>query len=240
MKKYLFLIGILFQSVAFAAINGTNLEFSTSSTDATEYPTAIVTPATNSLTTITVVSRKAAGDPGTPWAQGCAMTWVTHDSVLIASNRRLTVFRSLNAVTSPDSVSIRFAATQTHALWSIDQFTNVDTTGSNGSGAIGNSPTATTGATSPSSISLSAIQNSNSVAFGAQGKDGTGAVAPGSGFTELAETAQAENTAGLQTEYQRNVTDITTTFSNTNWAAIGFEIKSNEAATDTGDFFLEV
>ena len=123
-------------------VSGTCLSSAGSATDATSYATASVTPAANALILASFATRTGiTADPNTPTLTGCGLTWEVVQSVVYdntsSSRRRLTTFRAMGS--SPSTGALTFdcgGQTQTGAVWSIDQFTNVDTSGTNGSGAV--------------------------------------------------------------------------------------------------------
>jgi hypothetical protein len=102
---------------------------------ATVYTTDSITPSANALVLAWVGNEDIFGTPSIPTLTGCGLTWVQIDTVQFG-NLRLTLFRALGASPSSGAVTITFPASEWAAIWSITQFTDTDTSGTNGSGAI--------------------------------------------------------------------------------------------------------
>lgn len=143
-----------------------------SSTDATSYTTASGTPGSNKLQLLAVgaINATAANIP-TPSVTGAGLTWVLVNSVQYdtgGSNRgALFLFRALSASPSSGALTIDFVSqTQTNCEWSWVELDGVDTSGTNGSGAIVQSSTASGTATSLS-VTLAAFGDAtNNAAYG--------------------------------------------------------------------------
>lgn len=132
------------------AITAALLTASGDATDLAAYATASITPTANRLV-LAAVFNEGAGVDETPTLTGNGLTWVqivTFEDG--GANNRFTVFRAMGAAPSAGAVTIDFGGlTQTRCGWSIIEFAAVDTSGTNGSGAVVQSKTATgTGTTS--------------------------------------------------------------------------------------------
>jgi hypothetical protein len=108
-----------------------------------------VTPSANKLLLLTVVTATVGGAATPSSVTGNGLTWVAVNDVA-AGNVRVTVYRSMGASPSAGAVTINYGVAQTNVLWQVAQFSNVNTTGTNGSGAVvqsavgsANSPTVT-------------------------------------------------------------------------------------------------
>lgn len=232
-------------------VSGTCLSSAGSATDATSYATASVSPASNALILASFATRTGiTADPNTPTLTGCGLTWEVVQSVVYdntsTSRRRLTTFRAMGS--SPSSGALTFdcgGQTQTGAVWSIDQFTNVDTSGTNGSGAVVQSAQAAildnsgTPATSLT-VTLGAFSSSNNATFGVLASEFAGSEAPGSGFTQLGFTDNTPDTdLRLLSEWQAtNDTSVDFSFSgpNVGFGGIAIEIKANSGFTIAPNF----
>jgi hypothetical protein len=121
------------------AISASNLTSGGSGTDATSYTTASITPASNALILCTV-ENDVSGVPAVPTVSGCSLTWVQIETCYYdqsGTRFRVTMFRALGASPTSGTLTIDMGgATQGGCGWIVDQFTNTDTTGTNGSGAI--------------------------------------------------------------------------------------------------------
>ena len=130
----------------FPPVVGTNLTSFQDSTDATSYATASITPTANYLVLASVTSSKS-GTPDTPTLSGNSLTWVQYNQIAYdtsGTQRTTTFFRAMGASPSAGALTADFGgATQTACVIVVDQFSGVDTSGTNGSGAIVQSVTGT-------------------------------------------------------------------------------------------------
>ena len=138
-----------------------------STTGGTTQATASATPTANRLQ-IAYVASAAAAAPSTPTCTGQGLTWVqVQTSNFVAGNRRLTVFRAMGPSPTAGALTFDFAGqTQTSVAWGQIEFSGVDTSGSNGSGAVIQAPTPTTvgaGVASIAAPTLSALEHANNV-----------------------------------------------------------------------------
>lgn len=121
------------------AIVGSNLDTNFDNAGHATSTTAVLAPAANALCLVFVGSIAAAAPPIPTLSGGGMTTWTQHDSHLSVTDgtMRISLFRALQAAPgAPAAISIAFGAAQTRATWSVLQFTNVDTSGVNGAGAI--------------------------------------------------------------------------------------------------------
>ena len=112
--------------------------------------------------------------------------------------------------------------------WIVSQWDGVETSGSNGAGAIGQTGSARADAGTGLSVALAPFGNSANVALGAFGVNSNVlAVTPGSGFAEIDEQPANEGGKGdLQTEWAVNRPTINATWPNLSSGALGIEIKA--------------
>ncbi len=114
----------------------TLLTSGTDITAGTGFTTASISPTANNLVLAYVVTTDDASDPTVTGLAGCGLTWVSIASVSFNSSRsRLVVFRALGSP-SPGVVTGTMGATVSSAAWVIEQWADVDTSGTNGSGAV--------------------------------------------------------------------------------------------------------
>ena len=228
MRLIVFIL-ILLTSPAYAdaTLTPSNLTSGASSTDATSYATASISPTAHAIVFVTAYSRQAVGTT-TPTVTGDNLTCATEDSVLQGTNRQTTFIRCRSSATTTGTLTIDFAGnTQTSAAWIVDQFTGSDSTGSAGSGAIVQNPTATTGTSTSTSITLADLSKSSNIYYSVISHDSTDNVTAGGTSTELAETETAENSQTLQSQYGTDTTQTTSWLTNSRaWEAMAFEIKS--------------
>ncbi len=209
------------------AITQTVLTSSANTTDATSWTTASISPTANRLVLAAVSSSLAAG-PAVPTLTGNGLTWVQVNSRTYAGNRRVTVFRAMGASPTTGTVVIDFAGvTQLAAAWIFSEYDGVDTSGTNGSGAIVQSVIAT-GTSAAPAATLAAFGSTSNATYGAFSVNNT------SGFTgEFAEVADV-NVSGLgslMAEWRNdNDTSVTATCTSGDWGVVAIEIKAGAAS----------
>lgn len=204
-------------------------------TDALIYTTAAITSSANGLNLIAIENRQTTQDEPTTVVSG-GLSWTKVASVIIVgSNRRLTVWRFLGQALASTTVVITYLATQTHCQWAILEFTGVDTSGTNGSGAVVQSPTNTNNAASHTVItnSLSAFGSSNNMCYAVfvvnNGVTGT----PASGYTEDYDFQETEDVSTMEIAHKLNDTSPSCTWSLTCSAslAIAIEVKAGASVS---------
>jgi Big-like domain-containing protein/invasin-like protein len=198
------------------------------------YTTASIAPAANALVTVAVRMRRSTG-PLTPAISGGGMTsWTlvtTLDYGTIATpDSRLSVFRAMSASPGSGPISITFSGSISNADWSVSQWTGVDQSGTNGSGAIGQVGSAGADATTSLSKALAAFASPNNVALGVvAAKLAPPAVTPGSGFTEITEATSGESTV-LESEWGTNLSTVSATLSSSTAAGLlAIELKAGSS-----------
>lgn len=215
-----------------AAITATNVVANKSTTDLSSYTTATLTPANNKLYIASVVSKASAGTPNAPTASGGGgLTWVAVSTNTFATNQqRLATFRALKSsgLTS-GTVTFDYAGqTQTSAIWSIEELDGTDLNGTDGSGAIVQSPTPSTGSGVSLATTLAAFRDpTNNVAFGAGGSDANCTFTPGGGFTELSDQTNASagvNSMATEWFLGQKTSVAMTASGSAGWAMAGMEI----------------
>jgi hypothetical protein len=224
------------------AIVGSNLTSGTQDAGSfSSVNTASITPTSNNLVLAAVAIRNGSSTaPTVSSITGNGLTWVQVATIQYdtsgASLRSITVYRALGASPSSGAVTINFSETETAYAYCIDQFSGIDTSGTNGSGAIVQSvtnkdETPPTGLT----VTLAAFASVNNATYGAFGESNGYTQAVGSGFTELA-SPEASTEIGALTEWNSaNDTSVDYSISpNTSQlGGIGIEIKAFVAASPT-------
>jgi hypothetical protein len=230
------------------AISATHLTTNQSGSSATSYNTASITPSANKLVLIAVGHQITASAPVvTPTVSGCGLTWVevaTKPQSAGSVFRRITVFRAMGASPSTGALTIDFGAqSQLRCGWSVSEFDGVDTSGTNGSGAIVQSASndvTDSGSATGVTVTLSAFSSANNATYGALrygNSSDSASVTEGSGFTRL---GLVNGSASYGSMYKlSNDTSVdwtwnsTTTFSQ----AIALEIKAASVTpSNTGAF----
>lgn len=221
------------------AIAATHKTSGQSDTDATSASTASISPTSNALVLAWVFTGRAAGTPPAPTLSGNGLTWVQVATILDASSElRLTLFRAMGASPSAGAVTIDCGATTIVAwLWSIVEFTGVDTSGTNGSGAVVQSKTGSAANATSLTVTLDAAFSAggNRPAGGVFANDAaTIRIVPETDWVELGESdldASVDlDDIGIQSQW-RDAQDTScgwTEVSTVNkWLGIIVEIKSS-------------
>lgn len=224
------------------AISATHLTTNGSDVDATSFTTASITPTANALVLAAVAAGKAV-PVGTATLTGNGLTWVEAVSPVLydvaGTGGTLWLFRAMGASPSAGTVGIDFGGvTHLACVWSIVEFTGVDTSGSNGSGAVVQSVgEVEIDLGNTASVTLAAFSNVNNATFGAAAKQTNEGFTPGTDFLELGDFAVATPVVSVLTEWQA-ANDTTVDCS---WATageksgiIGVEVKAAAAGGDTG------
>jgi len=110
----------------------------------------------------------------------------------------------------------------------VSQWSGVETSGVNGSGAIVQTGSARADAGTGLTVTLAPFADPNNKAYGVFGvKKKVLAVAPGAGFTEISEQPSGESTpSDLQAEWATNDNTINASWANASAAALGVEIRA--------------
>ncbi len=224
-----------------AVATPTNLTKSGSSTGASSYNTASVSPGANRLQLLTVASRTGiTANSNQPTVTGCGLTWVAIATVVYddtsSSRKRVTLFRALGASPSSGALTIDFGGqSQTHCQWNLDESASgFDTSGTNGSGAIVQSVTNKDSAGTATTLTgtLAAFGSANNATYGACVNGGaSSSLTQGSGFTKIADDFTSAN-LDVMTEF-RSDNDTTVDFSCASGDELGIiaiEIKASGTA----------
>lgn len=173
-----------------------------SGSSATSFNTASITPSANKLILLSVASRVSGGGNNTPSASGNGITWEVVQSVQEAGSwNRITILRSMGSAPTTGAITISFAGqTQVNAIWSVSEYGNVDTSGSNGAGAIVQNATNTGVAATTLSVTLGAFADTDNATYGAIVSEVAGAINNGTGFTEIHDANTTDNS--LETEWR--------------------------------------
>jgi hypothetical protein len=140
--------------------------------------------------------------------------------------RRLTIFRAMSAAPGSGAITITSGMSLSHCQWIVSQWDGVETSGTNGAGAIAQTGSARGDAVSGLTVPLAAFTSSNNVAYGVFGvRSSVVAVTPGAGFAEISEQPSGESTPGdLQAQWATNLNAIGATWTNLSGGALGVEI----------------
>ena len=248
------LLNLLAAGPAAAAITAATLTADVgNTTNGANYATASITPTANNLVLAWVTNTKAS-TPDTPTLSGNGLTWVQVATVtwgtIATPTARTTLFRAMGAAPSTGGVTISFGGlAQTGAAWSIVQFNGVDTSGTNGSGAIVQSVTGRTDNASAAaglSITLAALGNAANASAGGFSNmvNLATSISAGAGYTVSAGASYATPTTSIRSEWRiPGATTVSVTQSAiSNIGGIAVEVKADlcpgnvvTTTTDSGE-----
>jgi hypothetical protein len=174
------------------AVTATQLTTNSSTTNGTSFTTASVTPGANRLVTLLVYAAVASGTTGTISASGAGLTF-TQEVQTTTALRTMFLLRAMSASPSSGALTITSSVTLGNCLWQVVHFDGVDTSGTNGSGAITQSHQ-----TSPASASSVNVAFPTTVTAGNATYAGVGL----SGSTELPTAGTAQGWSSLGTTSQ--------------------------------------
>jgi hypothetical protein len=176
---------------------------------ATSGVTASVSPTANRLIFVTVHAYLSTGSvqPATPSVTGNGITYALEKSQDVdtagVDRATLFLFRGMSSSPTSGAVTISFGAvSQTRIQWSVDQSdANVNTSGTNGSGAVVQSTGVTLGSAGTSaSVNYATTMRASSGGFSAWGHQVQEGKTPRSGWTEVADVTTV-SLASVETQY---------------------------------------
>jgi Galactose oxidase-like, Early set domain/Bacterial Ig-like domain (group 1)/Invasin, domain 3/Bacterial Ig-like domain (group 2) len=199
------------------------------------YTTATIAPAPNALITVAVLMRRSSGALSPSVSGGGMSAWEAVTSVDFDTQgvptKRLTIFRALSPSPGSGPITITFPSSVSNCQWIVSQWDGVETSGTNGSGAIVQADMGGSDGTTSLSVSLNPFNVVNDVAvdvaYGVVGvaEDGP-IVTPASGFSAIAEVSSGERSA-LQAEWALNQPTVGASWTSSTKAGIlAVEIKA--------------
>lgn len=216
------------------AIAGSDLTTSASAAGTSTVATASIAPGSNRLILATVSGIDGAfTTPPIFNLSGNGLTWV---SVIRRQYGIFTeeTFRAMGASPSSGAVTIGSdRATIVNVTWTISEYTGIDTSGSDGAGAVGNSASAEATSAASLAVTLPAFGSADNATYGAFSAYNLTVTpftfSPGSGFTELAEASVSGGGAyaGIQSQWRADNdtgVDATTSVTNDYISGIAIEI----------------
>lgn len=220
----------------------TNLTSGGSTTDAASYATASVTPTGGRLILAAVHCYMATGSlqPPQPTVTGNGITytlqWAQDVDTAGADRGTMWVFRGMSGAPTAGGITISFGGTTVGACsWTVDQSSgDVNTTGTNGSGAIVSSTGVTSAGATTLSVNYAPAMTSGNGGFAAFAHQVAQVKTPRAGWTELADVATV-GVCSLQTQYI-NGTDTAgsaTWATSSRAAGIILEVKTATVSVDT-------
>jgi RHS repeat-associated protein len=214
----------------YSTVSATSLTTGTDTDGNSTATSASISPSANKLILLTVNSRTGiSANPNQPTITGNGLTWTAVGSVVYddtsSSRRRITLFRAMSTSTSAGTISMSFGGqNQTDVHWAVDQISGVNTSGTNGSGAIAQSATNFDDTFTQNSltVTLSAFSDIHNATYGAFANDfSPDPGVAGSGFSVVSTVSLGSGNA------QSTLTEFKTTNDTT--------VDSSIALGQTGD-----
>jgi hypothetical protein len=196
------------------------------------YITGSISPAPNALVTVAVLTHQSSSAAPSPTLSGGGMArWDVVATVAYNGATpldRLTIYRAMSAAPGTGPITINSSVTVSNCQWIVSQWTGVDVSGANGSGAIVQAASASGTAVASLTAALADFASATDVAFGAFGvASATAVISPGSGFTIIDQQPSGESTVGdLFAEWAVLLREVTATWPGKNAGALGIEIRA--------------
>lgn len=175
------------------AVTATLLVKGSSTTDQAAYTTGAWTtnPTADKVLLAAVMSSKGS-TPDTPSLSGSSITWTlitTKDfDTTSTPTKRLSLFRARPSAPGTAGVTITHATTHTACAWAVVELDGVDTSGTNGSGAILQNATNAANAAPGLTVTLGAFTGTDTATLGVFGSSGSDGINAGTGFTKITGT----------------------------------------------------
>jgi hypothetical protein len=179
-----------------------NLTSGVSNSDLTQYTTAAaMAPApAKALILVWVANTGPNAEPSVSGAGGIMFTTVATVQLLGGTNRRLTCLRAMSNAPFAGPLTISFNVAQMACAWAVDTYTDVNTSGMNGEGAVTSPPTTkNTAADTTHSVALPSALSQGSVVAGAIMTRYSRAITPIAGLAEIDEQSMAGDYGTLET-----------------------------------------
>src|SRR6266704_2612824 len=198
-------------SAALAAVSATELTGGgAAGSNIKTATTSSIAPGANRLILAWIVNTNNQ-TPDLPTLSGNGLTWVVASTAVWNAGKptfldRITLYRAMGTSPTAGSVTISFSSGQESIAWSIVEFSGVDTSGTNGSGAVVQTATGTDDAAGPSGLTItlpSAIGSGNATA-GGLGNAGAAAasISPGAGYTAFSEVYLSGPQSDLRAQWR--------------------------------------
>ena len=210
--------------IKFPAVTRTSLTSGYDNAPAGTCTTASITPTSNALVLLAVFHNNGAD----PAVSGNGLTWVKIDRQnRSGGNGNVTIYRALGAFPTAGAITITTGASR--CAWSVVEYTGVDTSGANGSGAIVQAVKGQNGFSGSLALTLAAFSSTYNVTYGALFLDNdcnSMGITPGSGFTQIHKTSGSTSNCGQTQDQLANDTTVDWTHTNAWNAGIALEIKA--------------
>ena len=209
------------------------------------YTSASISPNANRLILLATVSSPLVDvpSPQSPTVTGNGITWEKIDEVIFSPSAsdflsNMALYRAMSSGLSSGEVTMTWTTTQTGCSWSVVEFDGIDTSGTNGSGAIVQSAN-NRGTTETSlTVTLAPFRGDGNATYGAFGSEASASrtFTPGDDFTEIHDQAGGFKQC-VQTEWRAdNDTTVDTTISAAARGIAGIAIELKAASNRTTRF----
>ena len=227
---------LMWAPYANAAVSCTLLTANSDATNANNHSTASVSPTANALVLVFWRNvRNGTDGLTTPTITGNSLTWVPVTDQRFSQagtpESRITVVRSMGASPSAGAINTAYdsAVTNVNASWAVVECTGIDTSGTNGSGAVVQSTQGVQLAGTSLTLTLSAFGSAGNATIAAFALDNDLAITNEGGYTELADTGTDDSGLGGQLEVEflaSNDTSPSATYSSADAGGVALEIKA--------------
>ena len=181
-------------------VTQTVLTGGSSTTDGTSFQTATITPAANNLILLCISGQSASAM--NPVISGNGLTWVLIGNTSTGANVRTTfLYRAMGASPTAGKITISDSVTYTQLLWTVVQCGGVDTSGTNGSGAIVQSITGSQTAVTSFSTSLVSAITAGNASLAVVGCNNAVTISAGTNWTSIDQESQTSQTQGQMVEF---------------------------------------
>lgn len=212
--------------MAITAQNVRNLIANSSTTAATSYNTASIAPRNGALVIVSFNITYPNGNTPAPSISGAgsvAGDWTQIGTVLYdASGTQQAIFAYRARLTTWSSGALTLdmgaSGTLNSIIWSVDEFTGVDTTGTNGAGAIAQSKTGSASAATSITVTLDAALSAHNRIWSIAGWDANELGTPETNWTQLGSDSEAGSSCGLLTQWRNADSDNS---ASTSWTTAG-------------------
>lgn len=210
-------------------------------TDASSYLTPSWTPLANTLYLVRISNYKAS-TPDIPTLTGNNLTWVQMDTIVYdnaGTQQRVTTFRAMGASPTTGETTISFGGnTQLGVAGIFEEVTGMDTSGTDGSGAIVQTKTVidASGTATSITVTFDSPTTAGNAEWGAFALSGTSTFTVGSGFTQLDTTSNTTPASRGMTEWKAtndDTVDATISAAGPQIGGIAVEIKIPDAPGGT-------
>jgi uncharacterized protein YjdB len=197
------------------------------------YITGSISPAPKALVTVAVLTHQSSAAAPSPTLSGGGMaSWDVVATVVYNGATpldRLTIYRAVSAAPGSGPITIMSSVTLSNCQWIVSQWTGVDLSGTNGSGAIAQTASASGTAVTTLTAALGDFAGATNVAYGAFGvANNIAVIVPGVGFATIDQQPSGESTVGdLFAEWAALLPGVIATWPSKNAGALGVEIRAS-------------